>query len=195
MLKQIWLFLLFGLTLTLTLTSSIVNANPIAASPSSIFLPILNQLVTQTEVPILLPNFVPKEDYPLYATVTVATPGEYEVIIGDRLNCSGGNYCRYGTVTGKKLSSSTQSIEYEYAFMKDTRYKPTERSSELMGQVRLNNSINAYFIPYVCGANCDDAKVVWESNGYRYSVGIKKSNKKTTVEMANSIVQITKPPS
>ncbi|MES1026204.1 hypothetical protein ABN584_25240 [Gloeocapsa sp. BRSZ] len=187
MLIKRWLFLLLGIGLVLATS---VTATPVIASANSIFPPILTQLVTQTKVPIFLPSFVPQEDYPLYATVTSVTPTEYEVVIGDRQNCNGGNYCRYGAVIGKKLSSSTPSIEHEYAFMKDPRYKPTERSSDLMGQIRLKNGLNAYFVPYICGASCDDAKVVWNYNGYRYLVGLKRSDKKTVVDMANSMVQV-----
>jgi hypothetical protein len=57
-----------------------------------------------------------------------------------------------------------------------------------MGWVVLANGLTAYFIPYVCGANCDDSKVIWEQNGYRYLVGLKAEKKKTVVEMANSAI-------
>lgn len=58
-----------------------------------------------------------------------------------------------------------------------------------MGRVTLANGIKGYFIPYVCGANCDDSKVIWEQNGYRYLVGLKRGDKKTVIEMANSAIK------
>lgn len=159
------------------------------SQPHPIFRPVLSQLTTKTRVPLLLPAYVPQEDYPLYATVNTAQPEQYELTIGATEDCSGGNYCRYGTVSGQRITSSTPSVEEEYAFLNDPQYQPSERSPEKMGRVTLANGIRGYFIPYTCGANCDDSKVIWEQNGYRYLVGLKKADKKVVVEMANSAIQ------
>jgi hypothetical protein len=158
------------------------------SQPHQIFRPALSQLQAKTRVSLLLPAYVPKEDYPLYVTVNIAEPERYELTIGATEDCSGGNYCRYGTVSGQKVTSSTPSVEEEYAFLNDPQYQPTERSPERMGRVTLANGIKGYFIPYVCGANCDDSKVIWEQNGDRYLVGLKRGDKKTVVEMANSAI-------
>lgn len=174
-------------------------ANPIATmqlaqainktQPHQIFRPALPQLQAKTRVPLQLPAYVPQEDYPLYVTVNTAQPEQYELTIGATEDCSGGNYCRYGTVSGQRITSSTPSVEEEYAFLNDPQYQPTERSPEKMGRVTLANGIKGYFIPYVCGANCDDSKVIWEQNDYRYLVGLKRGDKKTVVEMANSAIK------
>lgn len=152
------------------------------------FRPVINQLKAKTRVPLQLPAYIPQEDYLLYITVNMATPKRYELTIGTDTNCSGGNYCRYGTVSGQRITPSTPSVEEQYAFLNDPSYQPTERSTQKMGRVTLANGIEGYFIPYVCGANCDDSKVIWEQGGYRYLVGIKAGEKKLVVEMANSAI-------
>lgn len=152
------------------------------------FRPVINQLKAKTRVPLQLPAYIPQEDYLLYITVNMATPKRYELTIGTDTNCSGGNYCRYGTVFGQRINPSTPSVEEQYAFLNDPSYQPTERSTQKMGRVTLANGIEGYFIPYVCGANCDDSKVIWEQGGYRYLVGIKAGEKKLVVEMANSAI-------
>ncbi len=153
-----------------------------------VFRPIVAELETKTRVPLLLPSLVPQPGFPLYATVNSATVDAYELTIGDRENCSGGNYCRFGSISGQKVTPSTPAIEKEYSFMNDPGYRPSKRSEEPMGWVVLTNGIRGYFVPYVCGANCDDSKVVWEQNGYRYLVGLKVGDKKTVVAMATSAI-------
>ncbi len=159
------------------------------SQPHQIFRPALSQLQAKTRVPLVLPTYVPQEDYSLHVTINTAESERYELTIGATEDCSGGNYCRYGTVSGQRITSSTPSIEEEYAFLNDPQYQPSERSPEKMGRVTLVNGIKGYFIPYVCGANCDDSKMIWEQNGYRYLVGLKSEKKRTVVEMANSAIK------
>lgn len=198
--KVFWLTCLILFTCTVnSIETHARPANPIATmqltqavnkpQPHQIFRSILPQLQTKARVPLLLPAYVPKEDYPLYVTINTIEPERYELTIGATEDCNGGNYCRYGTVSGQRITSSTPSVAEEYAFLNDPQYQPTERSPEKMGQVTLANGIKGYFIPYVCGANCDDSKVIWEQNGYRYLVGLKREKKRAVVEMANSAIK------
>lgn len=156
--------------------------------PQQVLSSTISNLKAKTRVPLKLPTQIPQEEYPLYITVNTATSDQYELTIGTDTDCSGGNYCRYGTISGQRVTASTPSVEEEYAFLNDPGYQPSVRSTEKMGKVALANGIQGYFIPYVCGANCDDSKVIWEQNGYRYLVGIKSGDKKTVVDMANSAV-------
>ena len=167
-----------------------LSQNQIPQQPYPIFRSILSDLKANTRVPLLLPVSLPQEDYPLYATLNLAQPEAYEITIGSVENCSGGNYCRYGTVSGEKIAASTPSIEAEYAFLNDPTYQPTERSPEKMETLVLANGIKAYFVPYICGANCDDSKVVFNWNGYRYLAGIKRAKKETVLNFANSMYLI-----
>lgn len=62
-----------------------------------------------------------------------------------------------------------------------------------MGNVTLANGIKAYFIPWTAGANCTDALVLWEQQGYRYTVGLKCANKRDVLDMAGSMVKVPLP--
>jgi hypothetical protein len=55
--------------------------------------------------------------------------------------------------------------------------------------VSLAQGIQGYFLPFVCGANCDTSKVIWEQNGDRYTVGIRYASKATVIDFANSVIQ------
>ena len=156
--------------------------------PQQVLSSTVSKLKARTRVPLKLPTQMPQEEYPLYVTVNTATSDQYELTIGTDTDCSGGNYCRYGTISGRKITPSTPSVEDEYAFLNDPSYQPSVRSKEKMGKVTLANGVEGYFIPYVCGASCDDSKVIWEQNGYRYLIGVKSGDKKTVVDMANSAI-------
>ena len=58
-----------------------------------------------------------------------------------------------------------------------------------MSRVGLSRGIQGWFIPWLCGANCNDAKVVWEEHIYRYSMGIKLGDRASLVKMANSAIE------
>lgn len=191
-----WLFIgevklshaLAGHATSIKIQSTIQLAQAAQPIPQQVLSSTGSKLKAKTRVPLKLPTRIPQEDYPLYITVNTATSEQYELTIGTDKDCSGGNYCRYGTISGRKISPSTPSVEEEYAFLNDPTYQPSVRSTKKMGKVALANGIQGYFIPYVCGANCDDSKVIWEQNGYRYLVGIKSGDKKTVVDMANSAI-------
>ncbi|MFN6068408.1 MAG: hypothetical protein ACK45T_14795, partial [Pseudanabaena sp.] len=62
------------------------------------------------------------------------------------------------------------------------------RSDEEDESVSLADGIQGYFVPWVCGASCNDAQVYWDKNGFRYAVGIKVGNKNNLIQMANSAI-------
>lgn len=113
----------------------------------------------------------------------------YQVTLGYTPDCSGGNACRLGTLSGG--IKPRQSLEDTYAFMRDPNFKG-RRSQEVMAPVNLSRGIQGWFIPWLCGANCNDAKVVWEENIYRYSMGIKLGDRASLVKMANSAIEATR---
>lgn len=178
-------------------TQSTIQLAQVASQPipQQVLSSTISKLKAKTRVPLKLPTQIPQEDYPLYITVNTVTPDQYELTIGTDKDCSGGNYCRYGTISGQRVTASTPSVEDEYAFLNDPSYQPSVRSTEKMGKVALDNGVEGYFIPYVCGANCDDSKVIWEQNGYRYLIGVKSGDKKTVVDMANSAISSRAVPS
>ena len=168
-------------------------------NPDALFKPSLTDL-QMTGIPLRLPTYIPKigqrlkdpkiksETLPLYGHLDQATPNRYQVTIGHTPSCEGGNVCRLGTIAATRLTKGTPSISEEYASRKDPKFQG-KKSKELMSSVQLANGISGTFVPWVCGASCTDAEVVWDEAGYRYSVGIKVGDRASLVEMANSAIQ------
>jgi hypothetical protein len=145
--------------------------SPIAQTPrpNPVFRPIFPALKAQTQVPVFLPGDIPgvEQSESLYAILESATASSYQILLAFTENCNGGNACRLGSISGQR---------------------GTEPSS-LEGQsVALRDSITGYFVEATCGANCSDATLTWEQDGYRYTVGIKAGDEADLVEMANSAI-------
>ncbi len=168
-------------------------------NPDALFKPSLTDL-QMTGIPLRLPTYIPKigqrlkdpkakpETLPLYGHLDQATPNRYQVTIGYTPTCTGGNVCRLGTVSASRITKGTPSIQEEYAAQKDPNFQG-KKSKELMSSVQLTSGISGTFVPWVCGASCTDAEVVWDEAGYRYSMGIKVGDRASLVEMANSSIQ------
>lgn len=141
--------------------------SPDKSAINPIFKPVLSQLETQSQVPVVLPNYVPggSEELPVYAKVESAATSGYSVILGYTPDCNGGTACRLGTLTAAKPSEP-----------------PTGET------VTLAQGVTGYFTPATCGANCSDATLSWEQNGNRYTVGLKAGQKEALIEMANSAI-------
>jgi hypothetical protein len=63
------------------------------------------------------------------------------------------------------------------------------RSEEPITTVNLSGGLTGTFIPWVCGANCNAAKVFWEEQGIRYFVGIRSGRMRDVVAIANSMIE------
>ncbi|AFY81227.1 hypothetical protein [Oscillatoria acuminata] len=141
-----------------------------APIPNPIFEPILPQIKQETQIPILLPDYIFGSDgaTPVYATIETVTPSQYSLILGFTPDCTGGTACRLGTVSGEDIAAN---------------------SPELEGQsVPLDDGITGYFMDAVCGANCSDSTMTWDQNGTRYQMGIKAGKPEDLVKMANSAI-------
>ncbi|MEB3831735.1 hypothetical protein [Phormidium sp. CCY1219] len=143
------------------------SASPI---PNPIFAPILPRLKQETQVPILLPDYVFGGDgaTEIYAILETANRDRYQVILGYTPDCNGGTACRLGAISGEAIAPDSPPLSG----------KP----------VRLDNGITGYFVAAVCGANCSDATLTWEQNNARYTVGIKAGKGEKLVKMANSAI-------
>lgn len=159
-------------------TSPTPAPTPVAAAPTTtgtkaeanpVFNPVLPSLKNQTQIPVILPKYVPASEgtTPVYATLETADPSHYSIILGFTENCNGGTACRLGTISAEPRTTETA---------------PTGEP------VSLANGITGYFTEATCGANCSDATVSWEQNGNVYTVGIKAGKQATLVEMANSAI-------
>lgn len=137
--------------------------------PNPIFRPIFPALKAQTQVPVFLVGDIPnvEQSEPLYAILASATASGYQILLAFTENCNGGNACRLGSISGQ-AEAETPSLE---------------------GQpVALRDGITGYFVEATCGANCSDATLTWEQEGYRYTIGIKAGNEADLVAMANSAI-------
>jgi hypothetical protein len=178
---------------------------PAIPNPDKLYQPMQLDL-QMTGIPLHLPTYIPAVvkirsgnpqanvttlKLPVYAHLDEATPNGYTITIGYSKTCDGGNVCRLGTVVAQRLTNGTPPIDEQYAFMKPNFGFKGQRSPEPMISVNLAQGIQGYFIPWICGATCNDAKVVWDQQGYRYSVGIKVGDQAELMAMANSAIENT----
>jgi hypothetical protein len=48
--------------------------------------------------------------------------------------------------------------------------------------------VKGLYVPFSCGASCSDGKIVWDSNGFHYTLGFKAAYLKSLVSLANEII-------
>lgn len=151
--------------------------------------------IEPTGVPLRLPTktFV-SGDKPLQVYLDFGNPKAdgYDISIGYRKGCDFANSCRIGSVEARKLSDRSPSLDKAHPPEPDVNGVVRHRSDEEAGSVSLAGGIQGYFVPWVCGASCNDAQVYWDENGFRYAVGIKVGNKNNLIQMANSAISISR---
>ncbi len=207
--KQFMRFATAGLLVLMLLVGTpaiaAVDTVPLIPNLDRLYQPILTDL-QMTGIPLRLPIDVPatttlrSQDpkataetlkMPVYVHLNEDTPNGYTITLGYSDTCDGGNSCRLGTLSAQRLTKGTPAIDEQYAFMKPGAKFKGKRSQEPMAPVQLANGIKGQFVPWICGANCNDAKVVWDQDGYRYFVGIKVGDQAALVHMANSAINST----
>lgn len=191
--------LLSLLTLTLAVSGVFLRTASGTLPPNlpnaAIIFQSLQATLERGQVPLRLPTYIPVssgfptepgyEAPPVQAVLDESSNDQgYAVILGYSPDCTGGNACRLGSVTGKLKPS--QSIEEEFA---EIHQWHGHKSEEPMAPVRLSGDIDGWFIPWICGANCSDAQIVWDEYAYRYSVGIKTGERASLERMANSAIE------
>jgi hypothetical protein len=133
-------------------------------------------LTAQTNVPVKLPAFLPYIDakHPVAASLVLTASSSYEIALGWGEDCfspdllGGAGACHYGTIRG----SAERLIENE------GRRVP----------LNLAGGVHGYFVPFTCGAHCDDSAIGWDENGYHYSIGLKAGSEKVLTRVANSAI-------
>ena len=197
-------------------TGAIAQGTPIPGAKTvlPVFQSVVQQLQGQTQVPIVLPtqfstqatvrlddssdNLQPYINVPIspdgqfqqtYAYVLDSAKDSYTLTLDATPDCRGADACSFGILTAQAVYQNTPSVRDTYAFELAPYFKPTARSPEHQGEVQLTDGVTGYFVPYVCGANCDTSKMFWEQNGYRYRVGIRMASQAAMVRMANSAIE------
>ncbi len=140
-----------------------------------------------------MPNLKAKKT--LIATLSSATANEYTIVLGNRPNCQGQNSCKLGSLSATKLTPKTISLQRAFqqaaSFVNNPLFTGERRSPDAIGPVTLSTNIKGYFIPWVLSDRYTEAKIIWEQDGIRYSIGIQQGDKESLIKMANSAI---KPP-
>ena len=141
----------------------------LAAEQNPIFANLPSDLQGQTKVPLLLPAFVPESSNPLATSIVedIRASG-YEILLAFDENCTGGNACRLGRITGSTL-----------------RGQPPLEGKE----VTLADGAVGYFVDSNCGANCSDVALTWVERDSLYKLEI-KGTLEDLEKMANSMTEL-----
>jgi hypothetical protein len=147
-----------------------VDAGPVDANqPNAIFTPVLPRLRQTVRIPLRLPAVLGWEDTPpdsAFAIVERADSAGYTLMIALASRCDGGNWCRYGNVSGARARTGA--------------LRPAGTP------VPLADGITGHFVDATCGAVCSDSELWWEENGVRYAVGVKAADAETLAAIARS---------
>ncbi|MEL6384380.1 MAG: hypothetical protein AAFQ89_18360 [Cyanobacteria bacterium J06626_18] len=156
------------------------------------------EVAANSDIPMLLPTEIPEEalrepepgqEQPFFVSIDDVDVDRYEINLDAIPGCEGAGYCTFGILAAERITQDTPSVDEQYAFMLDPEYQPIKRSEEPISEVALLNGITGLFIPWVCGANCNTAKVFWEQEGIRYFIGIRGPvDRATVVAIANSMI-------
>ena len=193
--------------LTLLLLVSTAGCSVRAEAPSilgaeivpPVFDAVYQEVSANSDIPMLLPTTIPEEalrepgpdqEEPFFVSIDEVDVDRYEINLDATPGCEGAGYCTFGIFGAQRIMQDTPTVGGQYAFMLDPEYQPTMRSEEPISEVELSGGIVGIFIPWVCGANCNTAKVYWEQERIRYFVGIRGPiDKATVLEIANSMIE------
>jgi hypothetical protein len=134
-----------------------------------IFAPVLPRLRSEVRIPLRLPEVLGWEDTPpdsAFAIVERADSAGYTLMIALASFCDGGNWCRYGNVSGERIAGAAK--------------------REAGTPVPLADGVTGHFVDATCGAVCSDSELWWDEGGVRYSVGVKAADARTLAAIARS---------
>ncbi|MGB3310531.1 MAG: hypothetical protein WBG32_09420 [Nodosilinea sp.] len=163
-----------------------------------VFRAVAAEVEAASNIPVLLPTSIPEvvlrepapgQDEPFYPSIARADRGGYDINLDAIDQCYGAGYCNFGVLGAIRLTADTPTVDEEYSFYLDPTYQPMMRSEEPITTVTLSGGITGTFIPWVCGANCNAAKVFWEEQGIRYFVGIRSGRMRDVVAIANAMIE------
>ncbi|ACB54365.1 hypothetical protein cce_5019 [Crocosphaera subtropica ATCC 51142] len=194
----------------------VINPSKGIAEPQLMleFESVVKELRNQTQVPIFLPSvvFYPIHDYSgnpssptsNYEKITTGnnkpefftslseytSPTSYQISLDVTADCGGATACDFGYLVGEKIPPSGSKVpkifsETQQQWRNDL---PPIRSSENPAIVQLAQGITGYFVPYTCAARCSTSQMIWDLNGYRYTIALEQASQEVLMEMANSAI-------
>lgn len=110
--------------------------------------------------------------------------GGYDIYIGHPDCPQAALSCTIATASAEPLTSNTPSIEQ--AFPPVDPSTVSRVSPDPRGWVTLSGGQPVFFSPWVVGASMGFAQVVWDENGYRYTIGLKGGDRAWLLQMANT---------
>lgn len=180
------------------------------------FQTIVREIKQKNQIPVLVPTWIPvtlftqpqppsEEPYPLkggkmdafFPELSEVNSDKYVVSffkLAECIGATGTSSCQFGYVSGEKLTSKIPQVPEDYSFYIQyyrEHQQPGQSpilSPESPSRVSLAFDIKGWFIPYVCGASCTSSQVIWDLNGYRYTVAIQQASKEVVIKMANSAI-------
>jgi hypothetical protein len=137
------------------------------------------QSIVLAGVPPMLPHAFPVEEGlpEVVAHMLTMDEGEYELSLDYGVDCQGAGACHYGAMAGMKVDSGTPIETSSFPFILEDAQV-----------VDLAHGITGYFVPAVCGANCDDARLWWIYDGYEYMLGLKAGRYEDVLALANAAI-------
>jgi hypothetical protein len=165
------------------------NASAIAQNQPMITVvdakPILQPVNRQFRLPSLLPTQIPLYgDSQLEATVSSSSQTEYFV----RLHNKGCNAsaCSYGSLRAVRLSADSPSLDRLIQQYQADSTRAERRSPDSAGEVSLKGDRTGYFFPWYGTGNVNEAFILYEQDGIRYTFGIKGGSKENVLTLTNS---------
>ena len=175
---------------------------------------VVKELRKQSQVPVVLPTlvFYPIHDYSgnsqsptsNYEKITLGNKSpefftflseytsatRYQISLDVTADCGGAGACDFGYLVGEKMGASISKIPKIFLETQEEwrNNLPPIRSKENPGLVQLAQGITGYFVPYTCAAKCSTSQIIWDLNGYRYTVAIEQASFAVLIEMANSAI-------
>ena len=181
---------LFLTVLCLTLWVLPVSATPVPVRQVPIDYSRTRDALRVTDIPLHLPTKVvyalpPGLKRAFYGTKGGSNQdGGYDLYIGHPDCPAAALSCTIALATAEPLTNTTDSIEQAYPPVDPStvsRVSPDPR-----GWVTLAGGQSVYFVPWVVGASMGFAQVVWDENGYRYTIGLKGGDRQWLLQMANT---------
>src|SRR3954470_3274849 len=139
------------------------------ADLNALFSDALPRVQAKTRIPVLMPDTMPTEIDPLYAT-SFASRKTYFLDLAGVPDCGGANACFEAEIWGQKGGTPFG-------------FKP----------VKLAHGRHGRFKPLTCGGSCSPPSIAWKERGATYTiqanVGNKRTERRILVRMADEAIR------
>jgi hypothetical protein len=139
----------------------------------------------QLRLPALLPTQLPSYgQQPLESTVSSSATNTYVIRIHNK-GCNAGA-CSYGSLSATRVSADSPSLDSIIQQYQADSTRAERRSPDSAGEVTLKGDRTGYFFPWYGTGNVNEAFVLYEQDGIRYTFGIKGGSKENVLTLTNS---------